>query len=37
LLKRQGIHNLRNIEGGWQAMQALSDKFKIVKEAAALN
>lgn len=37
LLKRQGIHNLRNIEGGWQAMQALSDKFKIVKEATALN
>ena len=36
LLKRQGINNLRNIEGGWEAIKAM-DKAVIVKEASVLN
>ena len=36
LLKRQGIHNLRNIVGGWNAIKEL-EKVKIVKEKAVLN
>ncbi|MBI2283881.1 MAG: MBL fold metallo-hydrolase [Bacteroidetes bacterium] len=37
LLKRQGIHNLRNIVGGWGKITELPDKFKIEKETAVLN
>lgn len=37
LIKRQGIHNLRNILGGWGAIKELSDKFTIEKTKAVLN
>ncbi|MDE3237141.1 MAG: MBL fold metallo-hydrolase, partial [Bacteroidota bacterium] len=37
LMKRQGIHNLRNIEGGWNKIIELKDKFEIEKTAEALN
>ncbi|MEO8770444.1 MAG: MBL fold metallo-hydrolase [Ferruginibacter sp.] len=36
MLKRQGVHNLRNILGGWGAIKE-QDGFKIVKEASILN
>src|SRR6185503_5431912 len=36
LLKRQGIHNLRNIAGGWNGIKAL-EKVEIVKEKSVLN
>jgi hydroxyacylglutathione hydrolase len=36
LLKRQGIHNLRNINGGWASIKEQSS-IKVVKEASALN
>ena len=36
LLKRQGVHNLRNVIGGWNAIKQL-DGFKVVKEASLLN
>jgi glyoxylase-like metal-dependent hydrolase (beta-lactamase superfamily II)/rhodanese-related sulfurtransferase len=36
MLKRQGIHNLRNVVGGWGEIKKL-DKFKIEKNVAALN
>lgn len=36
LLKRQGIHNLRNVIGGWNQIKALQ-KVQIIKEATALN
>lgn len=37
LLKRQGIHNLRNVVGGWGKITELPDKFEIEKETAVLN
>ena len=37
LLKLHDIHNLRNINGGWDAITALKDKFSIIKTEAALN
>ena len=37
LLKRQGIHNLRNVSGGWGAISKLSDKFSIAKSEVALS
>lgn len=37
LLKRQGIHNLRNVVGGFGKIQELKDKFTIEKEAEVLN
>ncbi len=37
LLKKQGIHNIRNINGGWDAITELKDKFKIIKTEASLN
>jgi glyoxylase-like metal-dependent hydrolase (beta-lactamase superfamily II)/rhodanese-related sulfurtransferase len=37
LIKRQGIHNLRNVVGGWKKIQELPEKFEIEKTAAALN
>lgn len=36
LLKRQGIHNLRNVLGGWSAIKN-QEKAEIVKEASVLN
>lgn len=36
LLKRQGVHNLRNVLGGWAKIK-LQEKAKIVKEASMLN
>lgn len=36
LLKRQGIHNLRNILGGWNKIEELK-KVEIVKEKSILN
>ena len=36
LLKRQGIHNLRNIAGGWNGIKQ-QEKVEIVKEKSVLN
>lgn len=36
LLKRQGIHNLRNIVGGWSKIKE-QDRAEIVKETSVLN
>jgi len=36
LLKREGIHNLRNVLGGWSKIK-LQEKAEIVKEASLLN
>ncbi|CAN5897082.1 MBL fold metallo-hydrolase [soil metagenome] len=36
LLKREGIHNLRNVLGGWGKIKQ-EEKVKIVKEASMLN
>ena len=36
LLKRQGVHNLRNVEGGWATIKE-QEKVKIVKEPSVLN
>jgi rhodanese-related sulfurtransferase len=36
LLKRQGIHNLHNVLGGWNKIKQL-EKVKIVKEKSVLN
>lgn len=36
LLKRQGVHNLRNVLGGWNKIKE-QEKVKIVKDASLLN
>ncbi|RYF89428.1 MAG: rhodanese-like domain-containing protein [Chitinophagaceae bacterium] len=36
LLKRQGIHNLRNVVGGWGKIKE-QEKAEIVKESSVLN
>ena len=36
LLKRQGIHNLRNVSGGWNKIAEL-EKVEIVKDNSVLN
>ncbi len=36
LLKRQGIHNIRNIAGGWNAIRQ-QEKVEVVKEKSVLN
>ena len=36
LLKRQGIHNLRNVAGGWNQIKKM-EKVEIVKEKSILN
>ncbi|HYF32638.1 MAG TPA: MBL fold metallo-hydrolase [Chitinophagaceae bacterium] len=36
LLKRQGIHNLRNVLGGWNAIKE-QEKVEVVKEKSVLN
>ena len=37
LLKRQGIHNIRNIIGGWGKIKEQEGKIEIVKETSVLN
>lgn len=37
LIKKQGIHNIRNIEGGWSKIKQLTDKFTFEKTKAVLN
>lgn len=37
LLKQQGIHNLRNVLGGWSKIKELADKFEIEKSTEVLN
>ena len=37
LIKRQGIHNIRNVVGGFDAIKQLPGKFKFEKTEAALN
>lgn len=37
LIKRQGIHNIRNVLGGFTAIKLLSDQFEIEKDASVLN
>ncbi|NCI48590.1 MBL fold metallo-hydrolase [Sediminibacterium roseum] len=32
LLKKQGIHNIRNVVGGWSKIKELPDKFSIEKD-----
>jgi rhodanese-related sulfurtransferase len=36
LLKKQGIHNIRNVLGGWTKIKE-QEKAEIVKEASVLN
>jgi hydroxyacylglutathione hydrolase len=36
LFKRQGIHNLRNVQGGWDAIKE-QKKVEVVKEKTVLN
>lgn len=36
MLKRQGIHNLRNIVGGWGKIKE-QERAEIVKETSVLN
>jgi hydroxyacylglutathione hydrolase len=37
LLKRQGIHNIRNVTGGWKAIQELGKKIPTEKDTSILN
>ncbi len=37
LIKRQGIHNIRNVAGGWSKIRELPDKFTIEKSTEVLN
>ena len=37
LIKQQGIHNLRNVLGGWITIKELSDKFTFEKSEEVLN
>ncbi len=37
LMKRQGIHNLRNVVGGWGKIKELPDKFTFEKSKEVLN
>jgi hydroxyacylglutathione hydrolase len=37
LIKREGIHNLRNVLGGWGSIKEMPDKFEIDKSAEVLN
>jgi hydroxyacylglutathione hydrolase len=36
LLKREGIHNLRNVSGGWTAIKEVAS-IPLEKESAVLN
>ena len=37
LIKQQGIHNIRNVVGGWSQIKELKDKFTIEKSVEVLN
>lgn len=37
LIKREGIHNLRNVLGGWSRIKEMADKFEIDKSTEVLN
>ena len=37
ILKKQGVHNIRNVIGGWDAILLEKDKFIIEKTEAVLN
>lgn len=37
LLKKEGIHNIRNVVGGWGKIKELGDKFEVAKTAEVLN
>ncbi|TAH12348.1 MAG: MBL fold metallo-hydrolase [Sphingobacteriia bacterium] len=37
LIKRQGIHNIRNVVGGFAKIKELPDKFDIEKDVAVMN
>lgn len=37
LLKRQGIHNIYNVLGGWEKIKEIKDKFTFEKTAVVLN
>ncbi|MDP1842377.1 MAG: MBL fold metallo-hydrolase [Sediminibacterium sp.] len=37
LIKRQGIHNIRNVVGGFEKIKELDEKFDIEKDTAVLN
>ncbi|HEX3025251.1 MAG TPA: rhodanese-like domain-containing protein [Chitinophagaceae bacterium] len=37
LIKKQGFHNIRNVEGGWKKIVELKDKFEIEKSTEVLN
>ena len=37
LIKQQGIHNIRNVVGGWNEIKELKDKFTIEKSVEVLN
>jgi glyoxylase-like metal-dependent hydrolase (beta-lactamase superfamily II)/rhodanese-related sulfurtransferase len=37
LLKRQGIHNIRNVAGGWNKIIEQEGKIPVVKDTAVLN
>jgi hypothetical protein len=37
MIKKEGIHNIRNVLGGWNAIKELKDKFTIEKSADVLN
>ena len=37
LIKRQSIHNIRNVVGGWKSINEFKDKFEIEKTVEILN
>ncbi len=37
LIKRQGIHNIRNVVGGFAKIKELPDKFEIEKDISVMN
>lgn len=37
MMKQQGIHNLRNVVGGWGKIKELNDKFTFEKSTEVLN
>jgi rhodanese-related sulfurtransferase len=37
MIKREGIHNIRNVVGGFDAIKTMADKFSFEKEATTLN
>ncbi len=37
MMKKEGIHNIRNVLGGWNAIKELKDRFTIEKSVEVLN